>query len=224
MRSFGADWRSGGFLGQRRDSTTLATVMGLLGIAAAFTAFGAFVGPAFGEAGFWVALIGGLVTLVILNLARNVSPLNLILLMAFATLEGVVLGQVLELYVSEGLGLVVFQAAAATAVAALVAGGIGYTTQKDLSGMRVYLLGALVVVIVASLIGLFVQMPVLWTLISAVSALLFTAFLVFDLNRIARARGATEGQAILLAVSVYLDIFNLFLDLLTLLSGRRRSA
>src|SRR5947208_2334105 len=52
--------------------------------------------------------------------------------------------------------------------------------------------------------------------ISAVAAVLFTGFLVFDLNRVANSRGATEGQAILLAVSVYLDIFNLFLALLRL--------
>jgi FtsH-binding integral membrane protein len=55
-----------------------------------------------------------------------------------------------------------------------------------------------------------------------VSAILFSAFLVYDLNRVARARGATEGEAIMLAVSVYLDIYNLFLDLLLLLSGMRR--
>jgi FtsH-binding integral membrane protein len=44
----------------------------------------------------------------------------------------------------------------------------------------------------------------------------FTGLLVFDLNRVAKSRGATEGQAILLAVRVYLDIFNLFLALLRL--------
>jgi modulator of FtsH protease len=81
---------------------------------------------------------------------------------------------------------------------------------------------ALVIVIVASVIGLFVQVPLLWTAISAVSAILFSGFLVFDLNRVARARGVTEGEAMMLAVSVYLDIYNLFLDLLSLLGGRRR--
>jgi FtsH-binding integral membrane protein len=39
---------------------------------------------------------------------------------------------------------------------------------------------------------------------------------VYDLNRIANARGATEGTTILLAVSVYLNIINLFLALLRL--------
>ncbi|MGA7910354.1 MAG: Bax inhibitor-1/YccA family protein [Candidatus Dormiibacterota bacterium] len=204
------------------DQTTLSRVIGLLGVASAFTALGAFVGPALGQLGFWVALIGGFITLLVLRGVREVAPINLVLLGVFAILEGVVLGQVLELYVSSGLGFIVFQAAAATAVATLVAGAAGYTTRRDLSGFGGYLLAALLIVIVASVIGLFVQVPWLQTAISAVSAILFTAFLVFDLNRVARTQGATEGQAIMLAVSVYLDIFNLFLDLLSLLSGRRR--
>ena len=213
---------SGSYAGQAREPSTLTRVMGLLGLAAVFTAVGALVGPALGEIGFWVALIGGLIIIFALRAARDVAPLNLILLMLFATVEGVVLGQVLELYVSEGLSLIVFQAAAATAVAALAAGFAGYTTRRDLSNMGGFLMAALVIVIVASVIGLFIQAPFLWTAISAVSAILFSAYLVFDLNRVARIQGATEGQAIMLAASVYLDIYNLFLDLLTLLSGRRR--
>lgn len=210
------------YVDSARDQTTLSRVIGLLGVASAFTAGGAFVGPALGQIGFWVALIGGFIALLVLRGVREVAPLNLILLGVFATLEGVVLGQVLELYVSGGLGFIVFQAAAATAVATLVAGAAGYTTRRDLSGFGGYLMAALLIVVVASVIGIFVQVPWLETAISAVSALLFTAFLIFDLNRVARTQGATEGQAIMLAVSVYLDIFNLFLDLLSLLSGRRR--
>lgn len=205
-----------------REQSTLARVMSLLGLAAVFTAIGALFGPALGQIGFWVALVGGLIIILALRAARDVAPLNLILLIVFATLEGIVLGQVLELYVSAGLSLIVFQAAAATAVAALTAGAVGYSTKRDLSNLGGFLLGALVIVIVASLVGVFIRAPVLWTVISAVSAILFTAFLVYDLNRVARVQGATEGQAIMLAVSVYLDIYNLFLDLLTLLSSRRQ--
>jgi FtsH-binding integral membrane protein len=196
--------------------------MGLLGLAAVFTAIGGIIGPATGEIGFWLALIGGLIIIVALRFARDITPLNLILMLLFATLEGIVLGQMLELYFSEGLSDIVFQAAAATALAALAAGFIGYTTHRDLSNMGGFLMAALVIVIVASVIGLFLQDPVLWTVVSAVSAILFSTFLVYDLNRVARIQGATEGQAIMLAVSVYLDIFNLFIDLLTLFSGSRR--
>lgn len=210
------------YAGQARDQGTLARVSGLLGLAALFTAIGAFIGPALGDIAFWVALVGGLVLIFALRAARDVAPLNLVLLIAFATFEGVVLGDVLEIYVASGLSLIVFQAAAATAVAALAAGFVGYTTQRDISGLGGFLMTGLIIVIVASVVGLFVQAPLLWTAISAVSAILFSGFLAFDLNRIARTRGATEGQAIMLAVSVYLDIYNLFLDLLSLIGGRRR--
>jgi modulator of FtsH protease len=100
---------------------------------------------------------------------------------------------------------------------------VGYVTHRDLSRLGGYLFIALVVVVVASVVGLFIQSGVLWTVISAVSALLFTAFLVFDINRVARAGKISEGDAIVMAISVYLDIYNLFLDLLYLLGGRRGS-
>jgi FtsH-binding integral membrane protein len=40
---------------------------------------------------------------------------------------------------------------------------------------------------------------------------------------VARAGNISEGDAIVMAISVYLDIYNLFLDLLYLLGGRRGS-
>src|SRR5260370_32079138 len=115
-----------------REQSTLARVMGLLGLAAVFTAIGALFGPALGQIGFWVALIGGLIIIIALRAARDVAPLNLILLILFATLEGIVLGQVLELYVSAGLSLIVFQAASATAVAALTAPAGDHRPKRDL--------------------------------------------------------------------------------------------
>ena len=206
-----------------RDTSALSRVLGLLGLAAAITAGGAFVGPLFGLAGFWISLVGGFVVLIALRFARNASPINMVLFVVFSALEGVVLGDVLEIYIAQGASLIVFQAAAATAVAALAAGAVGYFTHRDLSRLGGYLFIALIVVVVASIVGLFIQSGVLWTVISAVSALLFTAFLVFDINRVARAGNISEGDAIVMAISVYLDIYNLFLDLLYLLGGRRGS-
>ena len=133
---------------------------------------------------------------------------------AFATFQGIALGLIVERYVARGLGGAVMNAAATTGVVTLAAGAYGYTTKRDLSGMGGILMVGLIAVIVASIVGLFIQLPLLHLIVSAVAALLFTGFLVFDLNRVARADGATEGQIILLAVSVYLDIYNLFLALL----------
>ena len=194
----------------------LGKVLGLLGFAFLFTAGGAIIGRGLGPGAYLLALVGTFGTLIGLFLAREKAPLNLGLLYAFATFEGMALGLILEAYVARGLGGVVLNAAAATAAVTLAAGAYGYTTKRDLSGLGGILFVGLIGVVVASLIGLFVQLPLLYIGISAVAAVLFTGFLVFDLNRVAQARGASEGQVIMLTVSVYLDILNLFLALLRL--------
>jgi modulator of FtsH protease len=201
-------------LGDR--SAVLGKVLGLLGFAFVFTAGGAVIGRTLGPGGFLLSIVGSFATVIALQFLRDRSPLNLFLLYAFATFEGMALGLILESYVARGLGGVVLNAAATTAAVTLAAGTYGYTTKRDLSGLGSILFIGLIGVVVASLVGIFVQLPLLYIGISAVAAVLFTGFLVFDLNRVANSRGATEGQAILLAVSVYLDIFNLFLALLRL--------
>ncbi len=209
-----ADYRTDAALADR--PAVLGKVMGLVGFAFVFTAGGAVIGRTLGPGAFFLSIIGSFGTLIALQFLRERSPLNLALLYAFATFEGMALGLILEAYVAQGLGGAVFNAAATTAAVTLAAGAYGYTTKRDLSGLGGILLVGLIGVIVASVVGIFVQLPLLYIGISAVAAVLFTGFIVFDLNRVANSRGATEGQAVLLAVSVYLDIFNLFLALLRL--------
>jgi modulator of FtsH protease len=200
----------------------LGSVLSLLGFAALFTAGGALIAPLLGPSALVISIVGSLGTLIALFFARERAPLNLGLLYAFATLEGLALGLILESYIASGLGAVVVNAALTTTLVTLAAGAYGYTTKRDLSGLGGILFVGLIGVIVASIIGLFVQLPFLQVGISAVAAVLFSGFLVFDLNRVAQGRGASEGETILLAVSVYLDIFNLFLALLQLFSFASR--
>jgi modulator of FtsH protease len=194
----------------------LGTVLGLLGFASLFTAGGALIAPLLGSGALLISIVGSLGTLIALFFVRERAPLNLGLLYAFATFEGLALGLILESYIASGLGAVVLNAALTTAAVTLAAGVYGYTTKRDLSALGGILFIGLIGVIVASIIGTFVQLPLLQVGISAVAAVLFSGFLVYDLNRIAQSRGASEGDAILLAVSVYLDIFNVFLALLQL--------
>lgn len=199
------------------STDTLSKVLGLLGIAALFTAAGALAAPGLGRTGFFIALFGGLACVFILPFAKERFPLNYILLYGFATLEGIVLGSIVELYVASGQGLLVLNAAAATGIVTLVAGGVGYTTKRDLSGMGGFLFIGLIALIVTSVVGIFIHLAFLQLVISAAGAVLFSAYLVFDLNRVARAQNVSDGDAIVLAISVYLDIVNLFLYLLRLL-------
>jgi FtsH-binding integral membrane protein len=192
----------------------MGKVLSLLGVAFVCTALGALLGVRLGPGAMLLGIFGSLGTLVALMFAREKSPINLWLMYAFATFEGIALGLILESYVARGLGAAVLNEGVTTGVVTLAAGWYGTTTKRDLSGMGGILMVGLIAVVVASLVGLFIHLPVLYLGIAVVSAVLFSAFLVYDLNRVANAQGVTEGQTILLAVSVYLDIFNLFLALL----------
>src|SRR5207237_9715531 len=105
----------------------LGKVLGLLGFAFLFTAGGAVVGRTLGPGAFLLAVIGSFGTLIALQFLRERSPLNLGLLYAFATFEGMRLGLILEAYVARGLGEVVLNAAATTAAVSLGAGASDYT-------------------------------------------------------------------------------------------------
>lgn len=194
----------------------LGRVLSLLGVAFLCTAGGAIIGRFLGPGAMLVSIVGSLGALLALFFAREKSPVNLWLMYGFATFEGMALGLILESYIARGLGTAVLNAAATTGIVTLVAGSYGYTTKRDLSGLGGILFVGLIAVVLASLVGLFIQMPLFHLVLAAATAVLFSAFLVYDLNRVARAQAqaVTEGQTIMLAVGVYLDIFNLFLALL----------
>ena len=72
-------------------------------------------------------------------------------------------------------------------------------------------------VIIASLINIFLlHAPMLSLVISAATAVIFSGFILYDMQRLRNSKGGT-GDAILLAVSIYLDIFNLFLAILQIM-------
>jgi modulator of FtsH protease len=207
--------------------STLSAVFGLLGLSALFTAGGALVSTYLGGAGYLIGLIGMFVTLIALQFLRERTPINLILMFAFATLVGFMLGAILEAYIAAGLGNLVLSAAAATGAVSVVAGFVGYTTKRNLTRLGGALFLALLALLIAIVIGFFVHLAALQLVISAAGAAIFTLFLAVDLNRVARTEAPSQGTVIMLAVSVYLDILNLFLFLLSLLgmtsgAGSRR--
>src|SRR5581483_946660 len=202
-------------------STLLGQTLGLVGVSFLFTAGGAVVGRQLGAGAILAAAVGTFVLLFLLYAVREQSPLNLIVLYAFATCEGLLLGPLVDAYVAEGLGDVVVLAAAATAFVCLAAGLYGATTGRDLSGLGGGLTVALLGMIVTSLIGWFVSSPAVDTMVSAAAVLVFTGFLAVDLQRAASRLDASDGDAVMLAVAVYLDALNLFTALVRLL-GRSR--
>jgi modulator of FtsH protease len=195
-------------------STVMAQVLGLLGFSFAFTAVGALAGSQLGPGGYLVGLVASLITLVALLLLKERTPLNLILLYAFATAEGLLLGGILEEYVQAGLGGAIVAAAGTTAVVTIAASAYGATTRRDLTTLRGILTIGLFALLGALIVGFFVHLAAFQLAVAVIGALLFTGFITLDTQRVARTPAASQGDAILLAVGIYLDIVNLFLFLL----------
>jgi len=80
--------------------------------------------------------------------------------------------------------------------------------------MGKFLLIGLVLLIVASLANIFFQVPALTLTISALAVLIFSGFILYDVSRIVRGG---ETNYVMATLSLYLNIYNLFVNLLQLL-------
>jgi modulator of FtsH protease len=166
---------------QRERATLAGQVFGLLGFSMLFTMGGAILGPRLGPGAFWISLIGSFGSLIALWFLKNKSPLNLGLFYLFSVAEGMLLGLIVEVYLQAGMGSVVVNAAATTAAVVLALGAYAWTTKRDLTGMSGFLFIALLGVIVAGLVNMFLRAPLLSMIISAASAVIFSAFLMVDM-------------------------------------------
>ena len=134
-------------------------------------------------------------------------------MLAFTGLSGLGLGPTLSHYLSmPGGSSTVLTAAAITTLVTLALTGYVYKTGKDFSRMGGFLFAGLIVVILASIAAIFV--PAMQAGVSAVAALLFSGFILYDTSRLVRGE---EDNYVMAAVSMYLNVLNLFLAILQLL-------
>ena len=103
----------------------------------------------------------------------------------------------------------------------------GYFTKSDLSKMGTYLMMALLGLIIASVVNIFLKSSAMEWIISIVGVLIFTGLTAWDTQQIKRmAAGNFEPQladklATMGAFNLYLDFINLFLFLLRIFGGNR---
>ena len=94
-------------------------------------------------------------------------------------------------------------------------------SKKDFSFLGNFLFVGLILLILASLANMFFQVPAAALAISSVAVLIFSGFILFDVSRIVQGG---ETNYIMATLALYLDIYNLFVNLLQLLmalSGER---
>lgn len=165
---------------------------------------------------YWIAVIAEFACLFGLMFARKNAKLALILLFAFTFISGLVLGPTLARYIGAGMGNVITQAFLMTTVAFGGLSVFAMNTKRDFSAMGKFLFIALIVLIVASLINIFVGSSMLSLALSGAGALIFSAYILYDTQNIIRG---SYDSPVLAAVSLYLDILNLFISLLHILGA-----
>lgn len=115
---------------------------------------------------------------------------------------------------------IVSQAMWSTAVAVLATASLVYFSDIDFSFMGMFLFIGLLILIVMWLLNIFVFKSKMFSLVKAYfGVLIFTGYLIYDFNTLEKMAGDESwSTAINLALNLYLDIINLFLYILEILS------
>ena len=137
------------------------------------------------------------------------------LLLLFTFFMGVMLSRMLGFVLGMGNGAqLVMVAFGGTAAVFGTMATLASSIKRDLSGMQKWLFMGVVVLIVAALANIFLQLPALMLTVSVMALAIFSAFLLVDLQRIING-GETNYVSATLAI--YLDLYNIFVNLLALL-------
>ena len=196
-----------------------------------FTAYGVATSPGvlqliFGnQILFWGMIIAELALVIGVSAAINRLSLTTATLMfiLYSVINGALFSSIFLIYTASSIATVFFITAGTFGVMAL----IGYTTKTDLTSIGKYLFMALIGLIIATLVNMFIKSEGFTYILSYIGVLIFVGLTAYDSQKIKQmllqALDAGEGAqklALLGALTLYLDFINLFIYLLRIF-GRR---
>jgi FtsH-binding integral membrane protein len=164
----------------------------------------------------------GLVIAISWGIRRIGAVAALGLFFVYAASLGVTIGLIVSAYTTASVVTAFLSAGAMFGGAALY----GYTTKRNLTSIGGFMSMAVLGLIVAMVVNLFLGSSPLTWIISLVGVVLFTVLTAYHVQKISNgelvlATGSSEKAAVIGALSLYLDFINIFLFLLNLLGGRR---
>ena len=136
-------------------------------------------------------------------------------LLGFTFFMGLMLSSLIShtLAYSNGASLIM-TAFGGTATIMAVMASIATTSKRDFSGLGKWLFVGLMVIIVASVANIFLQLPALYFTVSVIAIGIFSAYILYDVQQIINGG---ETNYISATLSIYLDVYNIFVNLLSLL-------
>ncbi|MFZ1180847.1 MAG: Bax inhibitor-1/YccA family protein [Herbaspirillum sp.] len=145
---------------------------------------------------------------------RN-SGLGVAILLSFTFFMGLMLSRLIEytLGFSNGGSLIMAAFGGTTLVFGAMA-TVATVSKRDFQGMGKWLFAGLLVIIAASLANIFLQLPALQLTVSVVAIAIFSAYILFDVQQVINGG---ETNYISATLRIYLDVYNIFVNLLSIL-------
>ncbi len=199
----------------------LRNTYGLLALSMVPTVLGAWLGVATGISAAMgsgmslvVFLVGAFGFMFAIEKTKN-SAAGVPVLLAFTFFMGLMLARLLGMVLGfkNGTSLIMI-AFGGTAGVFFAMATLASVIKRDLSGMGKFLMIGAVVVFAVGLINFFFQSTALMLTLSAVCIALFSAFMLYDIKRVI---DGGETNYISATLAIYLDIYNVFQNLLVLL-------
>ena len=173
----------------------------------------------------WITIIAqfGLVIWLSARLQKMTMTAATLLFILYSALMGVTMSSIFMFYTSESIAATFF----VTAGTFLTMSVIGMVTRMDLTRLGGILLMALIGLIIATIVNIFVASDTLYWIISYAGVLIFVGLTAFDTQKIKSMiteYGTADEMgyklALFGALTLYLDFVNLFLYLLRILGNR----
>lgn len=154
-----------------------------------------------------------------LMVKKDEHPTNMYLLAAFTAVEAYTIGVVCATFEANGIGNLVLHAALLTAIVFLSLTVFTMQSKIDFSFMGAGLFSCLTILVCWSFMGALFGFPRGY-IFSLCGAVLFSLFIIYDTQMILNRLGPDDY--IMASIDLYLDIINLFLFILDLLSRDNR--
>jgi len=143
------------------------------------------------------------------------SGIGVLLLLGFTFFMGLMLSRLIGnvLGMANGAQLIMTAFGGTAAIFGVMA-TIATVSKRDFSGLGKWLFVGFLVILVAAIANIWLQMPALMLTISALAVLIFSAFILVDLQRVVNGG---ETNYVTATLSIYLSVYNVFSNLLAIL-------
>ena len=143
------------------------------------------------------------------------SGVGVALLLGFTFFMGLMLSRLIGMILgfSNGASLIM-TAFGGTAIIFGVMATVATVSKRDFSGLGKWLFMGVLVLIVGSVANIWLQLPAMMLTISVLAIAIFSAYILFDVQRIVNGG---ETNYVTATLAIYLDVYNIFTNLLAIL-------